>query len=387
MIKELVRKQVFILIGIVSCLAIIFGLVLSFAGINNYFDVYVNQNAYINATYNYIIPSPSKAQVPTLNELSFVESVSPYYTSIIEIKSGQKVISSSVYFVDDVSILECSPFSEDRQIDSISSSNKNCVYIDYLYSQRNNIGLGDCVLIKNIEYEVTKIFEPNSFVSNGCVVVCWDLELKNALNATSINYSGAWLKANNNEECENYLKNTYVPEGRIRNQGLQETDQQYQSYLDNFYKNNFYNEVTKIGSNFIIAKTKLDLAKNTIIIEEIVIGLLLFVTIFFGIIYIYFSNDRRVKLQKAIQANSENQKILVKNVTLLSWLIPLVSNVLVVITGVLLAVLMGWYVNLSLIIISLIIICSSMILTSGVLILVNNILLNKKYKILKSQER
>lgn len=387
MIKELVRKQAFILIGIVSCLSIIFGLILSFTGINNYFDVYVNQNAYINATYNYIIPSPSKAQVPTLNELSFVENISPYYISVIEIKSGSKVISSSVYFVDDITALECSPFSEDRQIDSISFSNKNCVYIDYLYSQKNNLRLGDCVTIKNIEYEVAKIFEPNSFASNGCVVICWDSELKGVLNASSINYSGAWLKSNDNEECEKYLKNTYVPEGRIRNQGSQETDQQYQNYLDSFYKNDFYNEVTNISSNSIIAETKLNSAKNTIIIEEIVIGLLLFITIFSGIIYIYFSNNRRAKLQKAIQANSENQNILVKNVVLLSWLIPLVSNVLVVITGILLTVLSRWFVNLSVINISLIILCSSMILTSGVLILVNKILLNKKYKILKSQER
>jgi len=385
MIKELVRKQAFILIGIVSCLSIIFGLVLSFTGINNYFDVYVNQNAYINATYNYIIPSPSKAQVPTLNELSFVENISPYYVSVIEIKSGSKVISSSVYFVDDITALECSPFSEDRQIDSISSNDKKNIYIDYLYSQKNNLRLGDSVTIKDIEYQVTKVFKPNSFTSNGCVVICWDSELKGVLNASSINYSGAWLKSNDNEECEKYLKETYVPEGRIRNQGSQETDQQYQNYLDSFYKNDFYKEVTNISSNVIIAQTKLNFAKNTIIIEEIVMGLLLFVTIFFGIVYIYFSNNRRVKLQKAIQANSENQKILVKNVMLLSCLIPLIANVIFLITGVLLTVLLGWYVELSLIKISLIILTSSMILSGIVLLVVNKFLLNKKYKIIKSQ--
>ena len=72
---------------------------------------------------------------------------------------------------------------------------------------------------------------------------------------------------------------------------------------------------------------------------------------------------------------------------LLSCLIPLIATVLIVLISCFLKMLLGWCVDISLVNISLIILGSMLILTSIILLVGNKLLLNKKYKIIKSQRK
>lgn len=385
MIKNLIRKQMLIFIAILSCIAILLGCIISFTGINNYSSTYINQNLYIDANFDYIIPSPGKSQITTLNSESFIDNVCPYYTSTLDISFNSKVVKSSIYFVDNISDLSNSPFIESRVLSSKTEETNDVAFIDYVFSQFYGIKLGDTITLGSKNYKITKIYKPNSLTTNGCVVICWDNILKTELNSLESNYSGAWLKCNDKTQCENFLKNSYVPEGRIRAQATSETNEQYQQYLDSFYNNDFYKEVTDIGANREIANAKINDLTKLVKIEQIVANIILILTAFAGMYYIYFSNKKKAQYKKAIQSNTSNLKLLRKDIVLKSIIIPIICHVLAFITMLSLKLLLGYFIDTYLIL-QISIIFGVMLALSCITLFVFNILLfNKSYKIVTSK--
>lgn len=385
MVKNLIRKQMLIFIAILSCIAILLGCIISFTGINNYSSTYINQNLYIDTNFDYIIPSPGKSQITTLNSDSFIDNVCPYYTSTLDISFNSKVVKSSIYFVDNISDLSNSPFIESRVLSSKTEETNDVAFVDYIFSQSYGIKLGDTITLGAKNYKITKIYKPNSLTTNGCVVICWDNILKTELNSLESNYSGAWLKCNNKTQCENFLKNSYVPEGRIRAQAPSETNEQYQQYLDSFYNNDFYKEVTDIGANKEIANAKINDLTKLVKIEQIVANVILVLTAFSGMYYIYFSNKKKTQYKKAIQSNTSNLKLLRKDIVLKSIIITILCHVLAFITMLSLKLLLGYFIDTYLIL-QISIIFGVMLALSCITLLVFNILLfNKSYKIVTSK--
>jgi hypothetical protein len=385
MIKKLIRKQMIGFIILLILLTVLFASVVVFTSVSGYSSTYINQNVYSDANFDYIIPSPGKSQIDVLKSKTFIDNVCPYYTTSLDLTIKSKKIKTNMYFVDDLNALECSPFVAKRIVKSKSANISNSAFIDYVYAQKNNVDLGEMISIGEKTYEVTKIYQPNSLTDGGCVVICWNDALKATLNVENVNYSAAWLKSTDLLLCDNYLKSSYIPEGRIRKQGDSETDQQYQEYLTLFYKNNFYKEVTNIRANGQIANAKILAAKRLVIIEEIIVVILVAVIACIGMYYIYFSNRKRLQIKKAIQANAKNAGLINKNIITMSILLSLVAYVLLALLLLGYKCVFGYYIEAILMVISSIIIGGALVLACVLLLVINKNFIKKYYSIVTSE--
>lgn len=385
MIKNLVKKQIGVFSLIVLLVAAISGCVVSFVGINNYSSIYVNQNAYKDANFDFIIPSPGKTQLGDLQAKEFIDDVCPYYASTLNLVVKSETIKSNIYFVDSLNNLKYSPFCESREKQSVQADGHALAFIDQVYAQEYGLKLGDTINIGTKEYKIGKIYLPNSLVTGGSVVICWDDELKTLLNASDSKYSGAWVKSNDLIACDNFLKKDYVPEGRIRKQAENETDQQYNEYLAEFYKNDFYKEVTIISTNKEIANAKIEDAKRSLIIEEIIAIVVVATLVIVGIYCVYFSTNRKKGFKSAIQTNTNNYRLLKTNITLASIACVALGYVVMLGIVVLAKQFCGYILDVELIGNLFIIFGCMVAVALVVVLLLNNALVNKNYRIIKAR--
>lgn len=383
--RNLTKKQCVRFVFVLLALSLLFGCLISLIGVSNYSATYINQNLYSNASFDFIIPSPSKTQMDDLKSKNFITDVCPYYTTTIKVNINSKYIETCTYFVDDVDDLIYSPFCDDRIISAKDVKNNALALVDYVFSQKNGVSIGDSIVVNEKDYIVGKICKPNSLTADGCLVICWDDELKSSLNATDSNYSGAWVKSSAVAECDDYLK-SYIPEGRIRKQGINETAEQYQEYLANFYKTDFYKEVTNISSNKQISDAKIEAAQKLIITEQIIAGILIMLSIFVGLYYVYFSGKQKSRLKKAIQANTNNYPLLKKTVYCKSVFLPLMVYCIVLLVVVCFKYLLGSFIDGILLSNAMIIWGVMLSVTCIGLLLICKVLVDKNYKIIKIKE-
>lgn len=380
--KKLVKKQIIAFIAILCITSIICSCFVSIIGLNNYTSIYINQNLYSDSNFDYIIPSPGKEQVAELESIEYIDNICPYYSSLINVKMGESSINTNVYFIDELKDLDNSPFSMERVLKSKNNNSNNIVFVDWIFANKNGVNIGDSISIGGFNYEVTRVYKPNSLIENGSIIICWNSELRTILNANNINYSGAWLKTNDLIQCEDYLKNEYIPNGRIREKGQAETDEQYQEYLDSFYANDFYKEITIISGNKKLADVKIADSKRLIIIIVLICCLLEMCILYFGILYIFFSKQSKIKFKKSIQSNVNNSHLLKKCIWMSSIGFSIFAYLLFSACIILLVNIFNYitYDNLIFYIIG------SFVVSSLGLVMINMYLTRQNYKILKLKE-
>ena len=383
--KSLTKKQYIAFVLILLVLSFLFGGLISLIGMNNYSSTYINQNVYSNANFDFIIPSPGKTQIDTLESKNFIEDVCPYYTTTINANISSKNVETYIYFVDDVYDFVYSPFCEDRIVETKDINGNNVAFVDYIFSKKNGVNIGDHVVIGGKSYVIEKIYKPNSLTANGCMAICWDNELKSNLKAIDSNYSGAWLKSNALTECDDYLK-SYIPEGRIRKQGENETIEQYQKYLTDFYSADFYKEITNISANKQISDAKIDTAKKAVITEQIIAGVLIMFSILVGLYYVYFSGKQKLRIKKAIQANTNNYFSLKKTLYCKSVFLPLIAYFIMSFIVCVFKYMLGSFFDINLLSSLLIVLCTMLFITCLGVLLINKLLLDRNYKAIKTKK-
>ena len=268
-----------IALSLVMCFAFVF------SSNNALKNNYLENSIYINSEIDFQIPNPSKEQIVEINNKEFVENTFSYYLTKTNV-SGKKSSKVNVIMSDDMEKLSITMFNESTLVDSVSIVD-NYACMDEVAASKLNVKCGDemCVFIssKNIKFVVCAIYEENQLFSEGSVIVEFSGEIKSTYESviSSNSYSGAFINASNEADCDNYLK-SYIPLGRLKDRTEFDSDDAYNTYNNAILSGNYSNEITKfyeLRQNANQTNSKLEKDCLTMsILGALIIGIVYIVT-------------------------------------------------------------------------------------------------------------
>lgn len=202
-------------------------------------------SVYEKSEIDFDIPSPTKEQLLEIKNLDYIDDAFGYYYTESSIKVDKKNIKAKILFSDMMDSIDFTMYCSSRLISSEEGLD-NPIYIDYDFSKRNNVNLGDEMIFNNIKFQVGRIYETNTYYGSAIFAPLVG-EQKNLIESTAKSYSGAYLKSNDISKTDNYLK-TYKPLGRLKLPSDFASDEEYQMHY-NYWKNaSYYNEITSFAS-------------------------------------------------------------------------------------------------------------------------------------------
>lgn len=210
---------------------------------------------YENDKLDFDVPSPSYDQIKQLEEESFIESVFPYYYTEASFGVNDKNRSTNLFLSDSFSKLEQTMYCESRLIKKAEEDYNNPIYVDYEFICDTGLNLGDVVYLylgdTIIEFTIQAIYETNTYYDNGAVIVKWEGLQKEVISQMSqrLVYSGAYIYANNYQQCKDYLLTEYKPFGRLKSVSDFVTMEAYQIHYNTFMSSDYSNEITDFNSD------------------------------------------------------------------------------------------------------------------------------------------
>lgn len=212
-------------------------------------------SVYENSSIDYDIPSPTKAQLAEIEALDFVDDAFGYYYTDGSLKIKSKSIKTKIIFGDDLDSLSMTMYNDDRLIlTSKDGLYANPLYVDYDFYIKNKLSIGDTVYYNNIEFQVGRVYETNSYYRSAVFIPLVG-EQKAYIESVTKAYSGAYLKVNDSAKAEAFLRN-YKPLGRLKDRGDFETDGEYQTHYNSWNNASYYNEITSFESRLASANVK-----------------------------------------------------------------------------------------------------------------------------------
>lgn len=255
-------------------------------------------SVYSDSDIDFDIPSPTPEQLTEIAKLDFIDDVFGYYFTETNVTVNNKNIKTKIIFSDCLDSISFTMYNDRRLIESSNMDYSNPIYIDYEFSQKNNVSLGDNILFNNIEFQVSKIYETNTYYSSA-IFASLVGEQKDYILSRSRAYSGAYLKVNDLTKAENYLK-SYKPLGRLKDRDLFATEEAYQKHYESWNSANYYNEITNFNDKLQDANVKTGINN--------VVGYLLITVLFIIINLMLFFRKSEIKYFK-----SKKDKKTIKN--------------------------------------------------------------------------
>lgn len=230
-------------------------------------------SVYSDSEINYDIPSPTPEQLKDIAELDFVDKVFGYYYTELSITVGNKNVKTKIIFSDCLESIEFTMYNDSRLIESSLETFANPIYVDYEFATKNNVSLGDTIVFNEIEFQVAKIYETNTYYTSAIFAPLVGAQ-KDFILSKSKSYSGAYLKVNDIAKAEAFLKN-YKPLGRLKDRESFSSEEAYQSHYDSWNSANYYNEITNFDEKLSNANVKTSFSN---VIAYLVTGLVLIIS-------------------------------------------------------------------------------------------------------------
>lgn len=187
------------------------------------------------------IPAPTKEQLETISKLDFVNSVFGYYYTETDVKAGEKTVRTKILLCDNMDNIEITMYNSKRLIHSGDSTFSNPIYVDFDFSKKTGVSVGDEIEINSVKYLVAGLYETNTY--NKAIMVPLTEDQKSIVEANMSSYSGAFIDVNDVQKAENYFRK-YKPEGRLKAREAFASDQEYQIHYKAWSEANYFNEIT-----------------------------------------------------------------------------------------------------------------------------------------------
>ena len=238
------RAPISVLLSVVLMAILLFGFVSPY--INTSAENRNRLGVYENTEIDYDIPQPTKEQLQEISELPFVTATFGYYYTESSVEVNGKSIMTKILLSEDLDNLDYTMYSADRLISYTEKPYDNPVYIDYAFAQENGVSLGDTLILSNIVFQVTRIYETNAYYTSAIFMPLVG-EQKTLIESKSTSYSGAFLAVNDIVEAESYL-NSYKPMGRLKDKSVFNSDAEYQLHYEQWANTSYANEITSFAS-------------------------------------------------------------------------------------------------------------------------------------------
>ena len=215
-----------------------------------------------NINLSFQIPSPGKEQIKDLEANSDIEKIFPYYDLFTTLKLKRKTLSNFYTMMITNSQIDAFPFTQDKMIiNKLNySADEVIAFIDYSFAKDNNLKTGDKIDLsvgaKDINAVIgAVIINPGQFIhirqgdgTEGSVIISIpDVTLQEISEGRIIQYGGAYIRSRNYDKTKEMLR-AYKPYGRLKDRQLFPTQDEYQSYLDNFNKISYNAEIRDLKS-------------------------------------------------------------------------------------------------------------------------------------------
>lgn len=191
-----------------------------------FFPVYRENtlNVYENSTYDYWVQCTTKDQVKQFENFSFVDSVFPFSLVTITLdKESKSMKQLALLTTSSFKNLETSSFVRENLIEEdetiLDNAEKNPIVIDYALAKEEKLSVGDIYYIdtglvkKPTAFTVGAIYQNHSEFSQFDAVVLCSKDINKFMYKIekNMNYTMMYVKANDLQKLEKYLKTEFVP--------------------------------------------------------------------------------------------------------------------------------------------------------------------------------
>lgn len=287
--------------------------------------------------YDYRVYYPLKSQIDEMKEEESIDKVFPYYNYKATLSFNNKQYETRAIFTYDESNKNISEYNENRLMKGKLSDEKNYIILDGVSAGKLGARIGDTVKIalsktEYMDVYVAGIVETNTFYETGAVYLDYSKDVKDEIDSKyeELSLNGVLIKESD-PSCLTYLK-SYVPLGDMLTRDYFNTDNEYNSYVDNYmnadYSSKIYNKKVVLISLKNNNETLYKESYGAIMRGAIVMGIMLFALVIETIVaYIYLARYRKI-YKTTISSKEFIFKYFVKNVLsfVVLWIV-LYSNI------------------------------------------------------------
>ena len=253
---------------------------------------------YEKTLYDFIVYDPIESQVGEIKANQYVENVFEYYSYNADITFNGNTYDTKALFSSNESGLVISAFNENRILDGEYKIEEGDIFVDEIVADNLNAKVGDEITlsfnkVSNIHFTIKAIFESNNFYDNGSVYFSYVGTVKDNIDSQrEVELSNILIDAKDNLNCYEYLKDYYVPYGRMLTRDYFSSDLEYNDYVNTFknadYSSEIYNKESVLNSIQTNNKYLVDDASSNVklgaIIAAVILLLLCLIPVF-GKIY------------------------------------------------------------------------------------------------------
>ena len=274
----------YLLLGtvIIAAISLIGSMAFVRTNINQAQDKYEFESIYINTEIDFIIPSPSYAQISEIQtEANGIEVVKPYYETSAALSVNEQTCKGTALIFPDADNLDVTPYGSKRMISMAEEVQPGTAVIDKMFAETNGCVIGDTITISidNTAYKFTVvgISENNTYCSDGSVALFLSSEDATVFETIGIKYSAAYIKATDLSKCKNYLLEDYKPFGRLKDKEDFKSEDTYNEHLENFSNADWSKEMTFCSENYETLSVKYQNVPSSILRNTLIYAIIVFV--------------------------------------------------------------------------------------------------------------
>jgi hypothetical protein len=215
------------------------------SGIQNYSNLEQNYDG-INS--DFIVSGPRIDQINALKSDDNITEVTPFYELKIYFDGRSEIPSSIVRSIPGLDNQSGHLFSKEKTLDSLNADlASNSILIDSIIAGRYELSVGSPLNLSFNDYSfnfiVHSIYSPIPMYDNGIAYFLFSNQFENALKSIipKLYFSGAYINAINNTNFINYLRDEYLPLGRLGFREDYNDESVYEIIYDNIIANYQYN--------------------------------------------------------------------------------------------------------------------------------------------------
>ena len=255
-------------------------LVSSFVFSNNSVDASIKkenfESIYLKTEIDFVIPSPSFAQVSELESNSAnnsIEKVTPYYSFSTDIVANNKTIKVPLVILDDYSKVNYSPYCSNRMLKGEMANEDFTAMVDYDAAEQYHLGIGDKINLNlnniNCSFSISGLTHNNTLLTEPSICLIIPNTLSGEIN-NEFRYSGAYVKSKDIDKCYRFLCNEYKPLGRLKTlEDFGGDIVAYERHVDVFNSTNWAPEITNLKENYSTLSVKYSGIESQIITNSI----------------------------------------------------------------------------------------------------------------------
>ena len=274
----------YLLLGtvIIAAISLIGSMAFVRTNINQAQDKYEFESIYINTEIDFIIPSPSYAQISEIQtDANGIEVVKPYYETSAALSVNEQTCKGTALIFPDADNLDVTPYGSKRMISMAEEVQSGTAVIDKMFAETNGCVIGDTITISidNTAYKFTVvgISENNTYCSDGSVALFLSSEDATVFEIIGIKYSAAYIKATDLSKCKNYLLEDYKPFGRLKDKEDFKSEDTYNEHLENFSNADWSKEITLCSENYETLSVKYQNVPSSILRNTLIYAMIVFV--------------------------------------------------------------------------------------------------------------